>query len=40
MPWLSEALREIMIGSDELDGFHLDIAKVEGYLKQLGQSYL
>ena len=24
-----------MVGRDEVDGFHLDISKVEGYLKQL-----
>ena len=35
MPTLSEAVRERMVGRDEVDGFHLDMAKVEGYLKQL-----
>ena len=35
MPTLREAVRERMIGRDEVDGFHLDMAKVEGYLKQL-----
>ena len=24
-----------MVGRDDVDGFHLDMAKVEGYLKQL-----
>ena len=34
-PTLFEAVREGMIGRDELDGFHFDTAKEQGYLKQL-----
>ena len=35
MPSVSEALREIMVATDEVDGFQFEMAKVEVYLKQL-----
>ena len=36
MPTLTEAVRERMIGHrDEVDGIHLEMSKIEGYLKQL-----
>ena len=35
MPTFTEAVRERMIGHrDEVDGIHLEMRKIEGYLKQ------
>ena len=35
MPSINEEIRERMVGRDEVDGIHLDMSKIEGYLKQL-----
>ena len=35
MPTIEEESRERAVGRDEVDGFRIDVSKVEGYLKQL-----
>ena len=35
MPTIEEESRERAVRTDEVDGFRIDVSKVEGYLKQL-----
>ena len=35
MPTIEEEIRERAVGRDEVNGFRIDVTKVEGYLKQL-----